>query len=47
MGFDRKPPDWSPALELGVASEPVFLAMVPPSADLGSLAAIIDYWQQD
>ncbi len=47
MGFDRKPPDWSPALELGVASEPVFLAMVPPSGDLGSLSAIIDYWQQD
>jgi len=46
-GFDRKPPDWAPALDLGVASEPVFLAIVPPSSDLGSLSAIMNYWQQD
>jgi hypothetical protein len=44
LGFDRKPPAWSPALSLGTASEPVFLAMVPPSSDVGSLAPIKDYW---
>ncbi len=47
MGFDRKPPAWSPALQLGVASEPVFLAIVPPSSTLGALAPIMNYWQQD
>ena len=45
LGFDRKPPDWSSSLDLGLASEPVFLATVPPSTSTASLAAIIGYWQ--
>jgi hypothetical protein len=47
VGFERKQPAWSPALNLGVSSEPLFLAIVPPSSDLGSLAPIMDYWQAD
>ena len=47
LGFDRKPPDWSPKLQLGLGSEPVFMALVPPSSDLGSLAPIMNYWQAD
>ena len=47
LGFDRKPPEWSPSLQLGGASEPVFLAAVPASTDVGSLSPIIDYWTQD
>ena len=44
LGYDRKPPAWSDALEVGVASEPVFFAIVPPSSALGSLDAISGYW---
>lgn len=45
LGFDRKPPEWSPALNLGGASETVYLATVPPTASLGSLSGIINYWK--
>lgn len=44
VGYDRKPPAWSPALQLGGASEPVFFATVPPSSALGSLDGISNYW---
>ena len=47
LGIERKPPQWSPALDLGEASEPVFLAMVPPSTSLGALSGIIGYWTQN
>ncbi len=45
LGFDRKPPEWSPALNLGGASEAVFLATVPAAASPGSLTPITDYWK--
>jgi hypothetical protein len=47
LGIDRKPPEWSSALSLGGSSEPVFLATVPVSTTVGSLSAIVHYWQQD
>jgi hypothetical protein len=47
MGFDRKEPEWSPALKLGVASEPVFVATVPPDTSAASLDGIIKYWNKD
>jgi len=45
LGFDRKPPEWSPALNLGGASETVYLATVPPTLVLGSLSRIVNYWE--
>lgn len=47
MGADRKSPEWSSALQLGGAAEPVFLAMVPASLSLASLSPIINYWHPD
>lgn len=47
LGFDRRPPPWSPMLDLGPASEPTFLALAPPDGSLGALSGIIDYWKQD
>jgi hypothetical protein len=44
MGFDRKEPTWSGALKVGIASEPLFLATVPPNTGTVSLSGIMGYW---
>jgi len=47
LGIERQGLPWSPMLQLGGAQEPIFVAAVPPATDLGALAPIIDFWQQD
>jgi hypothetical protein len=47
VGLERRPVEWSPALDLGGAGEPAFLAIVPASTSAGALSAIIDYWHRN
>ncbi len=44
LGADRREDDWSQQLDMGGRVEPVFVAAVPPSTDVGALGGIIDYW---